>query len=72
MVLISHATSFTDTQYPADNYEYQTLSFQQGWQKMDGETALKYVRSRHGCCGEGGDLPEQTSTDIHRKIKEKN
>ena len=33
---------------------------------MDGETALKYVRSRHGCCGEGGDLPEQTSTDIHR------
>ncbi len=66
------ATSFTDTQYPADNYEYQTLSFQQGWQKMDGETALKYVRSRHGCCGEGGDFARAKRQQIFiEAIKEK-
>jgi LCP family protein required for cell wall assembly len=35
---------------------YETVSFDQGVQKMDGKTALKYARSRHGNNGEGSDF----------------
>ena len=48
--------SFTDYQYPAPNDKYQVVSFDAGPQKMDGETALTYVRSRHGTNGEASDF----------------
>lgn len=48
--------SFTDTQYPADNYLYQTVSFTKGLTTMDGKKALIYARSRHGNNGEGSDF----------------
>ena len=48
--------SFTDYEYPTLNYGYQTISFKQGQQKMNGDQALKYVRSRHGNNGEGSDF----------------
>ncbi|MBW6441919.1 LCP family protein [Patescibacteria group bacterium] len=35
---------------------YQTIEFKEGLQKMDGETALKYARSRHGNNREGTDF----------------
>lgn len=35
---------------------YEALSFEQGWTHMDGATALKYARSRHGNNGEGSDF----------------
>jgi anionic cell wall polymer biosynthesis LytR-Cps2A-Psr (LCP) family protein len=35
---------------------YQTISFEAGAQKMDGETALTYARSRHGSNNQGGDF----------------
>ena len=38
--------SFTDYMYPK-GVGYQTVSFKAGPQTMDGETALKYSRSRH-------------------------
>lgn len=47
---------FTDYQYPTDDFKYQTLSFEEGWQVMDGEEALKFVRSRHGTNGEASDF----------------
>jgi LCP family protein required for cell wall assembly len=37
---------FVDTQYPTENFGYQTISFKAGLQAMDGERALKFVRSR--------------------------
>ena len=49
-------TSFTDYAYPTANHGYQVVSFQEGWQRMDGETALRYSRSRHGNNGEGSDF----------------
>ena len=49
-------TAFTDSQFPTDNYGYQTVSFEQGLQKMDGQTALNYARSRHGNNGESSDF----------------
>ena len=35
-----------DTQYPTEDYGYQTVRFERGWQHMDGETALQYARTR--------------------------
>lgn len=36
-----------DTRYPGPNYSYETFEIKKGWQDLDGETALKYVRERH-------------------------
>ncbi len=47
---------FTDTQYPTADELWQTVSFKKGQQHMNGETALIYVRSRHGNNGEGSDF----------------
>ncbi len=46
----------TATQYDSFPCRYTTLSFTEGEQTMDGETALRYVRSRHGTNGEGSDF----------------
>jgi len=48
--------TFTDTQYPTYDYKIQTISFDKGWQEMDGERALEFSRSRHGNNGEGSDF----------------
>ncbi len=48
--------SFTDTQFPAENTEYQTISFAKGMQTMKGARALQFARSRHGNNGEGSDF----------------
>lgn len=53
---INVENSFTDYMYPA-GYGYQTVSFVAGPQTMDGDTALKYARSRHSMHnGEGSDF----------------
>lgn len=36
-----------DTEYPDNNYGYETFEIRKGLQTLDGETALKYARSRH-------------------------
>ncbi len=36
-----------DTRYPGKNYSYETFAITKGWQKLNGATALKYVRERH-------------------------
>ncbi len=36
-----------DTEYPGPDYSFQTFEIRQGLQHLDGETALKYARSRH-------------------------
>ncbi|MBD3359106.1 MAG: hypothetical protein GF365_00135 [Candidatus Buchananbacteria bacterium] len=48
--------SFADNQFPTDNYGYQTVSFSEGWQKMNGQEALNFARSRHGTNGENSDF----------------
>lgn len=53
---ISVDRSFTDYQFPTADYKYQVVSFKEGEQIMDGLTALRYVRSRHGNNGEGSDF----------------
>lgn len=36
-----------DTEYPGPDYTYETFEIEAGPQHIDGETALKYARSRH-------------------------
>lgn len=48
--------SFTDYTFPTADYKVKTLSFEQGWQTMDGVTALNFARSRHGTNGESNDF----------------
>lgn len=61
--------AFTDKFYPIPGFEndfcggdpqflcrYETLQFEKGWQHMDAETALKYVRSRQAEGDEGTDF----------------
>lgn len=36
-----------DTRYPGPNYSYETFALSKGLHKLDGATALKYVRERH-------------------------
>lgn len=55
-VYVNVENSFTDYMYP-DGFGYQTVSFKEGPQLMDGDTALKYSRSRHSMHnGEGSDF----------------
>ncbi|MBT6254194.1 LCP family protein [Candidatus Uhrbacteria bacterium] len=49
-------TAFTDPLYPTKDHLTQTISFEEGWQHMDGETVLQFSRSRHGTNGEGSDF----------------
>ncbi|MFH1667799.1 MAG: LCP family protein [Candidatus Komeilibacteria bacterium] len=53
---INVETPFIDHQYPAPEFEYQTIEFITGIQTMDGDQVLKYTRSRHGNNGEGSDF----------------
>lgn len=48
--------SFTDYEYPDENYGYEPVHFDAGWQNLGGERALKYVRSRHGTAEQGTDF----------------
>lgn len=50
--------TFSDSSYPLDDGlgSVETIAFEQGWHHMDGETALKFARSRKGNNGEGSDF----------------
>src|SRR3989339_1116008 len=48
--------SFVDYQFPTADDKYQEVSFKSGQQEMDGLTALRFARSRHGNNGEGSDF----------------
>lgn len=56
--------AFTDSSYPTDDFLIQTIAFEEGWQKMDGTTALRFVRSRHGTNGEGSDFARAARQQI--------
>jgi LCP family protein required for cell wall assembly len=49
---ITNATKLYDSEYPCDkSARYCTFSLPAGQQHLDGATALKFVRCRHGLCG---------------------
>jgi polyisoprenyl-teichoic acid--peptidoglycan teichoic acid transferase len=72
--------SFDDYEYPIfgreENPDYYSrfehLHFDKGWQKMDGNLALKFARSRHGTNGESSDFARSRRQQlILEAVKEK-
>lgn len=77
--------SFVDEKYPIPGYEsdqcngdkefhcrYETIRFEKGIQHMDGETALKFVRSRNAGGDEGTDLARAARQQkVIRAIRDK-
>lgn len=64
--------SFTDKQFPDYNFSYQTIHFEAGVQKMNGEQALQFARSRKGNNGEGSDFSRaKRQQKILLAVKEK-
>lgn len=56
-VPINVETTFQDSSFPnRDDTDVMTVSFEQGTEKMSGERALVFARSRKGTNGEGSDL----------------
>jgi len=55
-VPITIEQGFSDPEYPTDTNGLTTVSFESGWQILNGQRALQYVRSRHGTNGEGSDF----------------
>jgi len=62
--------SFYDSQYPTENFGYQTVVFKKGMNQMDGEKALKFARSRHGIVidGEGSEASDFARAERQQKI----
>lgn len=60
-----------DPEYPkGETIQYETFSIKKGLQHLDGETALKYARSRHG--NSGGDFGRaQRQQQLLHAIKDK-
>lgn len=56
-----------DNEYPTEDYGIQTIHFDPGVQKMDGEQALIYVRTRHA---DSDDARRQRQLDVIRAIFE--
>jgi len=53
----SETSEIIEVPTPVDySCRFEVLSFQEGWMHMDGNLALKYVRSRHGTNGEASDF----------------
>ncbi|MBX3070248.1 MAG: LCP family protein [Thermomicrobiales bacterium] len=50
-----------DTKYPTEDYGEQTITFAAGPQHMDGDQALKYVRTRHA---DSDDARRQRQIDV--------
>ncbi len=63
---------FSDYSYPTNDYGVTAISFDEGWQHLDGETALRFTRSRHGTNGEGSDFARAARQQkILNALKEK-
>lgn len=71
-VEVNVETSFTDSLFPIPGKEdvypiedrYETIHFDQGPQMMDGQTALKFVRSRHAEGDEGTDFARNSRQQL--------
>jgi LCP family protein required for cell wall assembly len=57
-----------DMEYPDNNWGYQTFRIKKGFQALNGDTALKYVRSRHSTSDFDRSLRQQL---VLKAIKDK-
>lgn len=58
-----------DTAFPGPNHSYQTFELKSGWRYLDGETAEKFVRTRHSSSGDFDRITRQQ--EILQALKQK-
>ncbi len=58
-----------DPIFPRENNSYQLFTLQEGWQHLDGETTLKYIRTRHDPDGDFARMQRQQK--VLTALKEK-
>lgn len=58
-----------DPQFPTKDRGYQTFSISKGTQRLDAETAIKYMRSRHQARGDFGRIERQQQ--VIKALREK-
>ncbi|MDD2753375.1 MAG: LCP family protein [Candidatus Portnoybacteria bacterium] len=63
------AKDITDTSFPGPNHSFQTFEMKAGWRYLDGETALKYMRSRHSSAGDFDRVARQQ--EVLQALKQK-
>ena len=61
--------SFTDYNYPTKDHKIKTVSFEKGYQHLDGARALEFARSRHGIVGEGNGFEASDYARSERQFK---
>jgi LCP family protein required for cell wall assembly len=58
-----------DESFPGPNHSFQIFRLQAGWRYLDGETALKYIRSRHSSGGDFDRISRQQ--EVLQALKQK-
>ena len=58
-----------DERFPGPNHSYQTFEIKAGWRYLDGETALKYIRSRHSAIADFDRITRQQ--EVLQALKQK-
>lgn len=58
-----------DNSFPGPNHTYQVFEIKAGWRYLDGETALKYIRSRHSSAGDFDRIARQQ--EVLQALKQK-
>jgi LCP family protein required for cell wall assembly len=58
-----------DSLFPGPNHSYDPFRIKKGWRHLDGETLLKYVRTRYGSEGDFGRMKRQQQVLASIKTK---
>ena len=66
---IQRSDDLEDKTFPDDNYGYETYGVNEGWRYLNGEQAVKYIRTRHTSGGDFDRMKRQQ--EVARAIKKK-
>jgi len=58
-----------DKRFPDENYGYETYEIQEGWRYLNGEEAVKYIRTRHTSGGDFDRMKRQQEVALAIKKK---
>lgn len=68
-IYVSRDEDLMDNRFPDDNYGYETYKINEGWRYLNGEEAVKYIRTRHTAGGDFDRMKRQQ--EVARAIKKK-
>ncbi len=68
-VNIMVAKDIIDDSFPGPNHSFETFTLKAGWRYLDGQTALKYMRTRHSLSGDFDRVTRQQ--EVLQALKQK-